>query len=203
MAFCCRKPLFWMQMAGVDKAKLRTVFLRKRKMLSSQQCATISSKITDQFARFILDRSLGNVHLFLPIEKQNEVNTWGLIDVIQNKGASSVISKSDLVDNKLTHYLYEGKQLIENKWGIPEPINGDEVAVKDIDMVLVPLVVFDRKGHRVGYGKGYYDRFLSECRPDCLKVGLSMSPPIDIIPYTDPYDIALDYCITPLKIYKF
>ena len=66
---------------------------------------------------------------------------------------------------------------------------------EDIDVVLIPLIVFDENGHRIGYGKGYYDRFLESCRPDTLKVGLSILPPIKEIPEVEAHDIPMDYCI--------
>jgi 5-formyltetrahydrofolate cyclo-ligase len=70
-------------------------------------------------------------------------------------------------------------------------------------MVLIPLLAFDQTGQRVGYGKGYYDRFLANCRPDCIKTGLSFFPAEDKITDTNTFDIAMDFCITPDKIYEF
>ncbi|PIB37580.1 5-formyltetrahydrofolate cyclo-ligase [Reichenbachiella sp. 5M10] len=188
----------------MDKAKLRTVYLRKRKMLSSEMSAHIAGRILEQFKLFLTQIQVKNTHVFLPITKQNEINTWLIVDYLLSQHIDTVVSQSKLETNQLIHYLYKNpNQLEHNKWGIPEPVHGTVISEQDIDLVLVPLVVFDRQGHRIGYGKGYYDRFLAGCRPDCLKVGLSMSPPLDIIPYVDTYDIPLDYCITPLKTYHF
>ena len=91
----------------------------------------------------------------------------------------------------------------ENRWGIPEPASGEEVAPEAIDLVLIPLVAFDRKGQRVGYGKGYYDRFLKRCRTDCLKLGLSYFEPIDSIDDPGVHDVPLDLCVTPYRAYGF
>jgi len=87
--------------------------------------------------------------------------------------------------------------------GIPEPRNADAVDPKTIDIVFVPLISFDEHGNRIGYGAGLYDRFLSEVRPDCLKVGLAVTPPLNNIDYSTEYDIALDFCINHLGIYEF
>ena len=58
----------------------------------------------------------------------------------------------------------------ENKWKIPEPLNGIVFDIKQLDVVFVPLVVFDLLGHRIGYGNGFYDRFLAQCLPETLKI---------------------------------
>ena len=70
-------------------------------------------------------------------------------------------------------------------------------------MVLVPLLCFDRSGHRVGYGKGYYDRFLRKCRADCKKIGLSMFDPVDEITDAGESDVRLDLVITPTATVSF
>ena len=109
-------------------------------------------------------------------------------------------------DHSLKHlYWKQGEVLIENKWGIPEPdpLSSEEAAVADIDLVIVPLLAYDLKGHRVGYGAGFYDRFLADCRDETLIVGLSHFDPEDQWIKSEDYDIDLDWCITSNKAYKF
>ena len=84
-----------------------------------------------------------------------------------------------------------------NEWLIPEPVEGEIIAPAEIDMVLLPGLCYDRQGHRVGYGKGYYDRFLKTCRPDCVKVGLSYFEPIEEITDVHDGDVMLDFVVTP------
>jgi len=72
-----------------------------------------------------------------------------------------------------------------------------------IDAVLIPLLAFDNQGFRVGYGGGFYDRFLPACRPEALKVGLSFFDPVDVIEDKDQYDIPMDYCVTPTEIIRW
>ena len=93
-------------------------------------------------------------------------------------------------------------ELIENRWGIREPVSGEVLGPEQIDLVIVPLLCFDASGHRVGYGRGMYDRFLAGCRADCLKVGLSYFPPVAAIDDVSETDIGLDVCITPEREYK-
>lgn len=145
-------------------------------------------------------------HIFLPILKFHEPNTLLLISYLQEKFPSVqiVISKSNLQSNVMSHYLYDDKlSLAYNQWGILEPVEGIFVDEKSIDVVLVPLLISDRAGNRIGYGKGYYDRFLALCRADVQKVGLSFFEPIATIEDVDPHDIPLDICVTPKTIYYY
>ncbi len=145
------------------------------------------------------------VHTFLPIPHRQEPDTQPIIARLWQQGVTLVISKSKLTDHTLSHYLYTPETLLQpNRWGVPEPTEeGEPFPVKEVDAVLVPLLAFDRQGHRVGYGKGYYDRFLSQCRPDTQKIGLSLEPPVDVIEDTHPLDIRLDCCVTPEQVWKF
>ena len=90
-----------------------------------------------------------------------------------------------------------------NKYGIPEPENGFLLEPGMIDMVIIPLLCFDERGFRVGYGKGYYDRFLVHCRKDVIKIGCSFFDPVEQISDVGDHDIKLDYCIPPHQIYSF
>ena len=93
--------------------------------------------------------------------------------------------------------------MIENFFGIAEPAGGNKISPKEIDLVLVPLLAFDQKGYRVGYGKGFYDKFLSECRMDVIKIGLSFFEAEEQIADINQFDISLNYCVTPKRIYDF
>lgn len=90
-----------------------------------------------------------------------------------------------------------------NRYGIDEPVSGKPIFPGEIEMVIVPLLAFDRKGYRVGYGKGYYDRFLEKCDASVMKIGFSFFEATESIDDIRDHDIRLDYCITPEKIYSF
>src|SRR5690606_28389472 len=94
---------------------------------------------------------------------------------------------------------------IKNRYGTPEPAGAEAIIIPpvDIDLVIVPLFCFDKKGYRVGYGKGFYDKFLQDTRADVIKVGLSYYDPIDKIQDLNEFDVPLDYCITPERMYEF
>jgi 5-formyltetrahydrofolate cyclo-ligase len=90
-----------------------------------------------------------------------------------------------------------------DKFGIPEPKFGEEIPEVMLDFVFVPLLAINNSGHRVGYGKGFYDRFLNECHPETLKIGLSFFEPEEKIEDIFDSDIQMNYCVTPNKIYSF
>ena len=91
----------------------------------------------------------------------------------------------------------------KNSWGILEPIAGEEITVGKFDFVLVPLLTIDNKGYRVGYGKGYYDKFLAECSSDCKFIGLYQFDEIETIDDIHDADIPLHFCVTPKNVLRF
>lgn len=158
-------------------------------------CVALSNPI--RFAR------VGVVHTYLPIKEKNEVNTWAFIDIVEFFWPDVLLSVPKVAGEELEHYYYFNKSdLKKNRWGILEPEKGIQTPVEEIDVVVVPLLAFDESLHRVGYGKGYYDKFLKTCRKDCLFIGVSFFPPIDKIDDLNENDIALHYVVTPDAIYK-
>ena len=84
-----------------------------------------------------------------------------------------------------------------------EPDSNDIIIPGEIDLVFVPLLAFDTNGFRVGYGKGFYDRWLAECKSSCIKVGFGYFEPIESIDDRNEFDVPLNFCITPYRIYEF
>lgn len=143
-------------------------------------------------------------HLFLTIEEHKEIQTEFILHLLAGKDKEIVVSKSDFEKSTMTHYLLtDNTRLVKNHYGIPEPADGIEVPVQKLDVVFVPVLGYDAKGNRTGYGKGFYDRFLAECREDVIKVGLSFFEPEDTIDDIDENDIPLDYCVTPMGVFEF
>ena len=143
-------------------------------------------------------------HLFLSIEEQKEVNTEFVLHVLQGKDKEIVISKTDFETREMTHFLLtENTKIKKNYFNIPEPMNGLEVPIEKIEVVFVPLLAFDTAGNRVGYGKGFYDTFLSKCHPKTIKIGCSFFEAEAAINGVLETDISLNYCVTPNTIYKF
>jgi 5-formyltetrahydrofolate cyclo-ligase len=188
----------------MTKAELRKSHLEKRLALKETDCLSHSRKICDRFFFSFDLSSIKIIHLYLPIEKNKEPDTWLIVDCIRKEFHNTRISVPRVKDNRLENFFFEGQhQLEKNAWGIPEPKLGVQTLSEKIDLVIVPLLAFDQSGQRVGYGKGFYDRFLKECKPDCKKVGLSFFEPVEKITDSRDYDVVLTHCITPSRVYEF
>lgn len=185
----------------MTKRDLRLDYKRRRSNISSQFLSNASSSI----AKNALQIPIWNYnyyHLFMPIVENKEPDTSFLLSILQHKHKNIVLPK--VSGSHLKHYLLkQDTRLHKSEWNILEPVGGLEVSPKEIDVVFVPLLAFDKNGNRVGYGKGFYDGFLVECRPQTIKVGLSLfGPTADAIDVFEK-DISLDYCVTPDKNYSF
>lgn len=185
------------------KAELRKKYKALRKALSTNHIDDLSMAIANQLLKLpIWDLSF--YHIFLAIEEQKEVNTDYILNILSGKDKHIVISKSDFETRNMAHFLLTDSTIIKkNEYNIPEPIDGIEILNDKIEVVFIPLLAFDKKGHRVGYGKGFYDKFLSECKPETIKIGLSFFEAETEITNVFESDITLDYCVTPTNIYKF
>ncbi len=187
----------------MNKTELRTKYKALRKNLSEAEIEEKSLAIANGvLALDIWDKNY--FHVFLPIEEQKEVNTEFLLHLLSGKDKEIVISKSDFATRKMTHFLLtDNTKIKKNEYNIPEPLDGIEVPSSKIQVVFVPLLTFDTLGNRVGYGKGFYDQFLSECSSDTIKIGLSFFEAENLISDVFEKDIRLDFCITPKKCYRF
>ncbi|MGB0260332.1 MAG: 5-formyltetrahydrofolate cyclo-ligase [Flavobacteriaceae bacterium] len=187
----------------MDKASLRKLYRQMRNDLPPSQIRTLQKQLELQFSSFNLS-SISVIHVFLPIAKQTEVNTWPLIESLWAVNKTVIASTTDFDTKVMRHWRIEANTSYHNNnYGIPEPITQDEVFSDQINMVLVPLLSFDTYGHRVGYGQGFYDRFLASCRDDCRFVGLSYFEVGPKIEGLSEHDIRLDQCITPKEVYNF
>jgi 5-formyltetrahydrofolate cyclo-ligase len=143
---------------------------------------------------------------FYPIEAKREMNTLIITDFLRfrNPGLQVCYPRTDIFQNTMQAVLTDDETEFDaNEYGIPEPVNGTGLDAQCLDAVLVPMLAFDKRGYRVGYGKGFYDRFLQHCRPDCLRIGLCYFEAIDRIEDAGNFDVPLHYCITPHTTYVF
>ena len=185
------------------KSEIRALFKEKRKGLSFFELNRRSTQLTQLIvAQFEFKNK--HVSIFLPIEKQKEFDSYPLLEELIVRGAIPVISKSNFEDSSLTLFKYENASQLEvNTFGIPEPKHGSIVPEIVLNFVFVPLLAIDKNGHRVGYGKGFYDKLLAKCHPDCLFIGISLFDEFVEIEDLNPFDISLHASSTPNHYYEF
>ncbi|MEJ7779498.1 MAG: 5-formyltetrahydrofolate cyclo-ligase [Daejeonella sp.] len=190
----------------MDKATLRKLFLDRRLNLARSRYWMLTDEIMDQ-VKLINWEQINVVHVFMPIRTHNEVDTFSILNYFKtdHPGLHIVLPRTDFENCEITNVLYDHEYTIlgRNKYDIPEPIHGKIIIPEMIDLVFIPLLACDLKGNRVGYGKGFYDRFLSKCRSDVKKIGISFFDPVDEIEDINEFDVPLDVCITPGKTWTF
>lgn len=185
------------------KHELRKHYRAKRDSLSLDEIQRSSLTLANKILQIPV-WDFFYFHTFLSISENKEVDTLPLITLLQGRDKHIVVPKIS-GPNSLNHFLLtDNTALKPNTWSIPEPVDGIEIPEEKIEVVFVPLLAFDTAGNRVGYGKGFYDTFLSKCRLETVKIGLSFfeaeSEPISDI---HENDVRLDYVVTPKKIYEF
>lgn len=186
----------------MTKKELRFNFKSERNQLSSNQIQEYSFAIANRVLSMPIWQ-FSYFHMFLTIDKNKEVDTTPLLSVLQGKDKEILIPKI-IGDGEMAHYLLTDNTVLSpNALGIPEPEKGIAVKETMVDVVFVPLLAFDAMGNRVGYGKGFYDRFLSKCTPQVVKIGLSFFEAIPEITDVTNNDVPLDYCVTPHRLYSF
>ncbi|MBI2258564.1 MAG: 5-formyltetrahydrofolate cyclo-ligase [Flavobacteriia bacterium] len=187
----------------MNKKEIKELYQNKRKNLSPKELNSISEKICQLlFQQFNFENKILSV--FLPIEKEKEINTYLILNKALSIESLVVVPKMNEEKTSLKHYLFEKESELEiNTFGIPEIKKGKLIAADRLDFVIVPLFVSDKKGHRVGYGKGFYDRFLKKCRTNCIFIGISHFNSFETIDDLHQGDVKLHYLICPDKVYRF
>ena len=185
-----------------NKKTLRSKYKKLREQLSEGEVEELSLQIANLSLKIpIWDKTY--YHIFLPIQFKQEVNTEYLMHILQGKDKSIVVSKANFVSGEMKHFLLQENTVLKiSEHGIPEPVSGIEIMPEMLEVIFVPLLAYDEKGHRIGYGKGFYDRFLAKCNPNTIFVGLSFFEPAPKMLF-EITDIPLNFCITPKKIIDF
>ena len=191
----------------MNKKEIRLTYLDRRVKLPTTNKMKMDDLILIRFQQLEIDiPSL--IMTYCPMKKHNEFDPQLITDYCYFKNPGQQLFYPVMVENgaspQLISVIVDDETVFAlNKYGIEEPVDGIDMFPTEIDMVIVPLISFDRKGNRVGYGKGYYDRFLQQCRKDCIKIGFSYFEAVNQIDDINKYDMKLDYCITPETIYQF
>lgn len=181
------------------KEELRQHLLEQRESIPEREFYGASADIIEELKEQKKYQNAGTIHCYVSMNERREVETRVLIKEMIARGRDVVVPVTDFENGTLTHIRLESySDLKENKWGVREPTEGVEVTPEEIDLVIVPMVGGDEQCNRIGYGEGFYDRFLKDV--DCPKIGLSFD--INIVEQlpTENFDIPLDKIITEKRI---
>jgi len=184
------------------KTEIRKQAQRDRLLLNDATYQALNKSLLEQFKTLDFGQ-IKTLHIFLPIAEKKEPDTFLLIEWLtkNHPKIKIIVPRADFETALMTNHEYLGiDDLKKNLYNILEPQKGN-LHTGAVDLVLVPLLAFDKQGYRVGYGKGFYDRFLEGL--NAQKIGLSLYPVIEKIDDVNEHDIRLDFCITPTGIIKF
>lgn len=182
------------------KSELRKKYKALRKELPISERDKLSKEVCIRLLEWLDPNQL--THCYLPIDRLCELDTNAFIQSF-NKD-KIVVSKADFSQFSMQHFIYSSVRSWRiSDFDIPEPENGKEISASKINAVITPLLTFNTKGYRVGYGAGFYDRFFNECSPGCLKVGVSFFSNEEVIDDINENDIPLDLLIHPNGHIKF
>lgn len=189
----------------VTKQQLRNNYKQLRLQISSKEKLRLDDLLLLQLQKLNLS-SVETLLTYWGIAANNEPNTHLFTSYARHFVPELQIAypKSDFGSNTMQAVLInENTVYSTNHYGITEPKEGSIVNPQTIDLIFVPLLICDMQGFRVGYGKGFYDKFIASCNPNVVTIGFNYFEPVDIISNIEEHDIPLCYCITPTKIYEF
>ncbi len=187
------------------KEEARKYYKEKRMALSEKERVKLDDLILIQLQTAGLP-FIESLLTYWPIEENNEPNTHLFTEFLRfrNPELKVCYPRSDFNAGMMQAALTDiDTPFTKTELNILEPGSNDILRPEEIDMVFVPLLVFDQKGYRIGYGKGFYDKWLAGCRPDCIKIGFSYFEPIESIRGRHDFDVPLNLCITPQNLYVF
>lgn len=179
------------------KEKLRQRFLAVRKDLHANEVYAKSRLIFFKLINTEAYKRATTIHCYVSIKKQNEVETRNILQHMLDNGKIVVVPRMEK-NGRLSHYRIESlEELTINKWGVSEPESKQKKRVEtgDLDLIIVPMVAGDTHNNRLGYGKGYYDRFLSGISATKTGVLFDVQLYENRLP-TDKFDVQMDMIIT-------
>jgi len=189
----------------MTKKELRLLYKQKRLDISPKDKVKWDDLMLLQLQTFNFE-GVNTLLTYWPIEENNEPNTHLFTRYLQHFVPDLRVAYpvTDFTNNTMKAVLVDSEQFYStNKYGLTEPKDGIEIEPQAIDLIFVPNLICDSNGYRVGYGKGFYDKFLAQCGQDVTLMGFNYFPPIDSISDTNEFDIPMNYCITPNDVFEF
>ena len=189
----------------MTKTELRNIYKQKRRDILPKEKLRLDDLLLIQFQQMYFPQ-VAVLLTYWPADMHIEPNTHLFSGFLRHtipglQIAYPVIDKA--TSTFVARLIDDGTVYTTNSYGIAEPKEGIIIEPHEIDLVFVPMLICDKQGYRVGFGKGFYDRYLAACHEDVVKVGFNYFEPVDKIDDTQPFDVPLDYCVTTENIYEF
>lgn len=182
-----------------SKDILREHFLALRTSMVPDEVAQKSRLIHQKLLNMGEFQRAGTVHTYIAMNDRNEVQTRDIVEHSLTEEKRIVVPKMKPKGRLVHLQIGSPDDLSPNHWGVAEPRSGEEVDPSFIDLVLVPMVAGDLSRNRLGYGMGYYDRFLPQT--DAIKIGLLFECQLSREPLpAEPFDVSLDLLITEKRV---
>lgn len=186
------------------KKDLRVLFKNKREALTPTEITQYSIAVQQQLFILLDQLEFSNINCFLSSSVKKEIQTDGIIQELLNSNKKLTVPVSNYTDFSITPSLFTNESGLKlDQFHIPTPIDLAPVSAAEIDVIICPLLCFDERGYRTGYGKGMYDRFIAQCRENVITIGLSLFDPVEQIQDIDDFDRRLDYVVGVEKIWEF
>ncbi|WP_277587222.1 5-formyltetrahydrofolate cyclo-ligase [Psychrobacillus antarcticus] len=184
----------------MTKKLMRNDMKEKLIFLDEVAYTNYSKQIEDQFFQYVANSNVSTIGI--TISNFPEVDTWSIIKKLWSLGKNVVVPKCSPLDRSMVFYQIESFDQLEQVYmhlREPNPHLSRAVTPQEIDMLVVPGIVYSEKGYRIGYGGGYYDRFLVNYKGDTLSLAFD----IQVVKYVecDVFDLPVDKIITPNTVF--
>lgn len=180
------------------KDAIRQEFMARRMALSDAEWQRRSQAVAQHVITAFDWQGPEVAHLFIPLLDRRELDTWHLIRSLWTKNITVVVPVSDFQTKTMrSARLQPNTPLTKKKYGLLEPTAPEWIADEEITWVGVPLLAISKQGHRLGYGGGFYDRFLATLAPTVRSLGLSLETPVKELPGVENHDIPVQGCVNP------
>jgi 5-formyltetrahydrofolate cyclo-ligase len=178
-----------------QKQSIRQQLLARRRNMSEEAFHIKSEAITKRLKKLAEFKRAGVIHCYVSMNERREVDTHPLIKDMLSSSRKVVVPVMQMKTGALKHIrLGSFDELQPNKWHVLEPVVGEEISIEQLELIIVPMAGGDHQKNRIGYGAGFYDRFLQNAR--CVSIGLLFECClIEKLP-VEPFDMPLSKLIT-------
>ena len=181
----------------MTKAEIRKEFIVKRRQLPQEKVQEWSEKIEERAFNLILEQNVGVIALYAAF--RNEPELWSLSERLFSMEKTVLFPKCQANGQMTMYAIHSLSELASGAYGILEPTEAEPALPEEIDLILCPGCAFSKGGERMGYGGGYYDRYLLKCTK-AVKVGVCYDISLTETLPTEPFDAKMNTIITENRL---